>query len=479
MANPLLKSSLLFTDALKLKKPTAFQVMLKPAGSRCNLGCAYCYYLEKSKLYQETKDHRMTEDLLEEYTKQFIEAQQVPVVTFTWQGGEPTLMGLDFYKRAIEFQKKYAGGKTIENSFQTNGTRLNDEWCKFFYDNKILVGVSIDGPEHNHDHYRKTPAGQGTFKRVMKGIELLKKHKVEFNTLSVVNDYNVHFAAETYQFLKSIGSVFLQFLPVVERLAENLPVDQLVLVHNEFRGDAKVAKWTVGAKDFGGFLIRIFDEWVRRDVGRTFVQIFDATLANWVGEMAGICVFSETCGDALVMEHNGDLFSCDHYVFPDYYLGNINDTPITDMVKSQRQFDFGINKRNALPVYCLRCDVRFACHGECPKHRIINTPDGKPGLNYLCEGYKMFFHHVQPYMDFMAKELKNKRAPANVMNWIRNRENQAIKTSIPCGSVFWPSGAASAPSGSRRSHTPASDRPPRNSGSARSAPRSSCHGRVE
>ncbi len=373
----------------------------------------------------------MSDELLEEFTKQFIEAHQVPVVTFTWQGGEPILLGLDFFKRALELQKKYAGGKTIENAFQTNGTRLNDEWCKFFTDNKILVGISIDGEEHNHDHYRKTISGGPTFKKTMKGIELLHKNKVEFNTLSCVTDYNVHFASETYRFLKSIGSVFLQFLPIVERKATDQPENMLALVANDYPGDAEVTEWSVTGKDFGKFLITIFDEWVRHDVAMYYVQIFDATLANWVGEMPGICVFAETCGDALVMEHNGDLFSCDHFVYPECFLGNISETPLIDMVKSQRQFDFGIDKRNKLPRYCLRCDVRFACHGECPKHRFINSPDGKPGLNYLCEGYKMFFYHVEPYMEFMAKELNNKQAPANVMNWIRNKERQVVKQSIP------------------------------------------------
>jgi uncharacterized protein len=430
-----------FTDALKLKRPNAFHVMLKPAGPSCNLECTYCYYLEKKKLYPGKKDFKMSDELLEEFTKQFIEVHQVPVVSFTWQGGEPTLMGLDFYKKAIELQKKYANGKTIENSFQTNGTRLNEDWCKFFTDNNILVGISIDGPEHNHDHFRKTASGGPSFKRAMKGIELLHRHKVEFNTLSCVNDYNARFASETYRFLKSIGSGFIQFLPVVERKAPGQPENMLTLVANDYKKDAEVTEWSVTGKEFGKFLITIFDEWVRSDVGHWFVQIFDATLANHVGEMPGICVFAETCGDALVMEHNGDLFSCDHYVYPEYYLGNIVEKPMIEMVKSQRQFDFGIDKRNKLPRYCLQCDVRYVCHGECPKHRFINTPDGRPGLNYLCEGYKMFFHHVEPYMEYMAKELKNKRAPANVMKWIRNKDSQAIKPvsperndPCPCGS---------------------------------------------
>ena len=422
---------ILFTDALKLKQPAAFNVMLKPAGPSCNLNCTYCYYLEKKLLYPGKNEFRMSDELLEEFTRQFIEAHQVPVVTFTWQGGEPTLMGLEFYKRALDLQKKYAGGKTIDNAFQTNGTRLDDEWCKFFYDNRILVGISIDGPEHNHDHYRLTAAGGPSFKRVMKGIELLKKHKVEFNTLSCVNDYNVHFASETYKFLKSIESVFMQFLPVVERKTTDVSENILTLVANDFNKDAKVTDWSVNGKDFGKFLVTIFNEWVRNDVGRYFVQIFDATLANTVGEMPGICVFAETCGEALVMEHNGDLFSCDHYVYPEYYLGNILEIPMIDLARSQRQFDFGINKRNKLPRYCIQCDIRYACQGECPKHRFMLTPDGKPGLNYLCEGYKMFFHHVEPYFGYMAKELRNKRAPANVMTWLKNKENQILKPIVP------------------------------------------------
>ncbi len=426
-----MKANLLFTDALKLRRPNAFHVMLKPSGPICNLNCTYCYYLEKRKLYPNTKQFRMSEDILETFTRQFIEAHEVPIVTFTWQGGEPTLLGLDFYRKAIDLQKKYSGDRKIENAFQTNGILLNDDWCKFFTDNDILVGISIDGEEHNHDHYRKTVSGAATFRRVMKGIELLHKNKVEFNTLSVVNDYNVHYSKETYRFLKKIGSGFIQFLPVAERSIGNKGSGELELVNPSFPGKAAVTHWSVDPEEYGRFLITIFDEWVRNDVSRYFVQIFDATLANYVGENPGLCVFNDTCGDALVMEHNGDLFSCDHFVYPDYYLGNISETYLIDLVKSQKQFDFGIDKRNKLPAFCLRCDVRYACHGECPKHRFILTPDGKPGLNYLCKGYKLFFKHVEPYMEFMANELKNKRPPANVMQWIRNKDNQVIKPSIP------------------------------------------------
>ena len=428
---PLPKSNLLFTDALKMQRPTAFNVMVKPTGPVCNLNCTYCYYLDKKKLYPGRNDFKLPEDLLEKFIKEYIEAQQVPVVTFVWQGGEPTLLGIEYFKKIVEIQKKYSAGKNIENAFQTNGTRLDDDWCKFFTDNKILVGISIDGEEHNHDRFRKTNSGGPTFKIVMKGIELLHRHKVEFNTLSVVNSYNVHYGTETYRFLKKIGSGFMQFLPAVERIGDISGDDRPSVVSPVYNQKAVVTDWSVGARDYGKFLISIFNEWVRNDVARYYVQIFDATLANFVGEMPGVCIFSETCGDALAMEHNGDIFSCDHYVFPEYFLGNINDKSLAAMATSQEQFDFGVSKRNSLPSFCLRCEVRYACHGECPKHRIINTPDGKPGLNYLCEGYKMFFKHAEPYMEFMAKELKAKRAPANVMQWLRNKENIVVKPSMP------------------------------------------------
>ncbi|MDP4224261.1 MAG: anaerobic sulfatase-maturation protein [Bacteroidota bacterium] len=405
--------------------------MVKPAGPACNLNCTYCYYLEKSRLYKGVNNFRMTDELLENFTKQFIGAHEVPVVTFTWQGGEPTLMGLDFYRKAIDLQKKYSYGKKIENAFQTNGTRLNNEWCKFFYDNNILVGISIDGEEHNHDHFRRTLSGRPTFRKVMKGIELLHRHKVEFNTLSTVNAYNVNYASETFRFLKKIGSGFIQFLPVVEHFDGTDSLAELKLVAPVHSLNATITEWSVRPRDYGKFLITIFDEWVRNDVAKVFVQIFDATLANYASENPGLCVFNATCGDALVMEHNGDVYSCDHFVYPEYFLGNIMHTPLIDIVKSQKQFDFGIDKRNRLPGYCMKCQVRFACNGECPKHRFLRTPDGQSGLNYLCEAYKLFFSHTEPYMEFMTKELNNKRPPANVMSWIKNRERQAVRKSIP------------------------------------------------
>ncbi len=290
--------------------------MVKPTGPVCNLNCTYCYYLEKRDLYAEVKDFRLKEEVLEDFIRQYIEALQIPVITFVWQGGEPTLLGLDYFKKIIEIQKRYSNGKTIENSFQTNGTRLNDEWCRFFAENKILVGISIDGEEHNHNHFRKTRGGKTTFRQVMKGIGLLHKNNVEFNTLSCVNSYNVQYAKETYRFLKRIGSGFMQFLPVVERRADIRQAGGLSLVPAGFGDNATVTEWSVNGMDFGNFLITIFNEWVRNDVANYFVQIFDATLANYAGVKSGLCVFSETCGESLVMEHNGDLFSCDHHVYP-------------------------------------------------------------------------------------------------------------------------------------------------------------------
>jgi len=420
-----------FEDGLKLQGPNAFQVMIKPAGPGCNLNCSYCYYLEKKKLYPAGGEYRMTEEMLEDFTRQFIEAQQVPEVTFTWQGGEPTLLGIDFFRKALAFQKKFCGGKKVGNAFQTNGTRLNDEWCRFFHDHHILVGISLDGPEHIHDHYRKNHSGEGSFKKVMKGIELLHRHRVDFNTLSCVHDYGARFGLEIYRFLKQTGSGYMQFLPIAERKALHPDAGELTLVTNDYLGETMVTDWSVGARDYGKFLIAVFDDWIRHDVAKYFVQIFDATLAGWVGEMPGICVFNETCGNSLALEHNGDLYSCDHFVYPGKLLGNILDKPLLEMVKSKSQFDFGLDKRNKLPSFCIRCEFRFACHGECPKHRFIKSPEGEMGLNYLCEGYRMFFKHVFPYMDFMAGELKNKRAPANVMNWIKKRENQAVKPDTP------------------------------------------------
>ncbi|NJK94099.1 MAG: anaerobic sulfatase-maturation protein [Bacteroidales bacterium] len=402
-----------------LNKPVFFSVMAKPVSSACNLNCTYCYYLEKKKLYPQEKNFFMSHELLEIFVKNYISAQQGPLISFVWQGGEPTLYSTDFFKKAIELQQKYAGKKTITNAFQTNGTRLTAEWCELFRRNNFLVGISIDGPEHVHNLHRINKAGNPTFSGVMDSIEMLKKYQIEFNTLTVVHRESPKFALEIYRFLKQIGSGFMQFIPIVERTALEGNNEELKLVNHLFRKKAEVTPWSVLPEDYGQFLITIFDEWVRHDVGKYFVQLFDVTLANWVGENPGLCVFNETCGDAVVMEYNGDIYSCDHFVYPEFRLGNLRNKGLQEMVTSPEQLSFGMNKLNKLPRYCQVCEYRFACHGECPKHRFMKTPEGEYGLNYLCKGYKMFFKHVHPYMQFMGDELEQKRPPANVMAWAK------------------------------------------------------------
>jgi len=397
--------------------PLPTYVMAKPIGSSCNLDCSYCYYLEKEKLYDNRKSLQMSNDTLEKYIESYIQSQPVPEVLFTWHGGETLLRDIPFYQKAISLQKKYGHGRKIENSLQTNGTLLNDEWCRFFKDNNFLIGISIDGPEHCHDYYRKNKSGASTFKQVMRGVELLQKHQVEFNTLSVINNYNVDFPLEIYRFFKEIGSRYMQFSPIVEQISQ-LRNDGLILLPPEGADDAMLAPWTVDAEKFGQFYIAIFDEWIRKDVGKYYVQLFDAALAGTVGEVPGVCIFAETCGHATALEFNGDLYACDHYVFPEYKIGNIKTQTICEMVFSQKQLRFGADKRDALPTQCRQCEFLKLCHGECPKNRIIKSKTGEPGLNYLCKGYYAFWKHSQPYMDFMANELFYKRPPANVMNVI-------------------------------------------------------------
>ena len=417
------KSKLIrFSDAVKETLPTAFHVMAKPIGPLCNLDCTYCYYLEKKNLYRDKKNFKMSEEVLEAYIRQMIDGQDVEEILFVWQGGEPTMMGIDFFEKAIEIQKFYAGKKKISNSFQTNGTLLNAEWCRFFKKNNFLVGISVDGPANLHDKYRKYKNGNPSFHMVMKGIKLLRKFQVDFNTLTVVNNINVGYPLEVYRFLKKIGSGFIQFIPIVERIAEEADPGELLLVAPEYSDEAKVSTWSVNPVKYGKFLTEIFDEWVLSDVGKYFVQIFDVTLANWVGAPPGLCIFGETCGFATALEHNGDLFACDHFVYEDNFLGNILDTPIVKLIQQAEQKKFGYDKRDKLTRTCIMCEYRFACHGECPKNRIAKTTDGQEGLNYLCKGLKYFFNHVHPFMDFMAEELKNKRPPANVKQWAKNRK---------------------------------------------------------
>ena len=393
-------------------------VMLKPAGAHCNLACKYCYYLEKNNLYQNSHRHLMSDEMLEQFTREYIEAQTMPQVLFTWHGGEPLMRSIDFYKKALALQKKYAHGKQIDNVIQTNGTLLTDEWCEFFAKNHWLVGISIDGPQEYHDHYRVTPAGKPSWEKVMQGIQLLKKHRVEWNAMAVVNAYNAEQPLEFYHFFRDNGCQYLQFTPIVERLTEHEDGRTLASLADD--REIPLADASVTPQQWGNFLCTIFDDWVRHDVGKTFVEIFDCTLANWMGVLPGICAYSKECGHAGVMEHNGDVYSCDHFVFPEYKLGNIREQSLIDMLYGEKQQAFSRLKHTSLPRQCKECDMEFACHGECPKNRFEKDKYGEPGLNYLCQGYYQYYTHVAPYMDFMKRELLAQRPPANIMNVLKN-----------------------------------------------------------
>jgi uncharacterized protein len=399
--------------------PPVFHVMIKPQGPICNLECSYCFYREKDQLYPDEKDFRMSHDVLEEFTRQYIQSQEVPEVVFSWQGGEPTLMGIAFFRRAVELQNKYKRpGMRVLNAFQTNGTLLDDEWCIFFREHDFLVGISLDGPEELHDKYRCHRGGGPTFSEVIRGLHLLQGHGVEYNVLTVVNRVNGRYHRQVYNFLKEEGVKFMQFIPAV---AEEAP--------------GMVTPWTVEPRVYGHFLCGIFDEWVRHDVGEIFVQLFDVLLGAWLGMRPALCIFSPTCGDALAMEHNGDLYSCDHFVSCKNLLGNILDTPMGDLVGSQFQRDFGRDKYKGLPNLCRKCDFLFACHGACPKDRFVKTPDGEGGLNYLCPGYKLFFEHVAPYMRIMAREVRAGRPARIIMEMLSRRSKKVGRNeSCPCGS---------------------------------------------
>ena len=388
-------------------------VMLKPAGSLCNLRCKYCYYLEKRKLYQQNPNNIISDHMLEKFIKEYIEAQSTPQVLFTWHGGETLMRPIAFYKRALELQRIYGRGRQIDNCIQTNGTLITDKWCEFFKENNFLVGVSIDGPQEFHDEYRRTSMGQPTFLKVMAGIKLLNKHKVEWNALAVVNDFNADYPLDFYNFFRDIECRYIQFSPIVERIV-NRP-DGLTLAPGMTPGGT-LTDFSVTPEQWGNFLCTLFDEWVKTDVGTYFVQIFDSTLANWVGEQPGVCTLAKECGHAGVMEFNGDVYSCDHFVYPEYRLGNLATRTITEMMYSEQQNQFARLKHQLLPQQCRECQFEFACHGECPKNRFVDDCYGNPGLNYLCQGYHQFFSHVAPYMDFMKRELDAKRPPANIMN---------------------------------------------------------------
>lgn len=389
--------------------PAAFHIMVKPRGAICNLRCDYCYYLRKADLYPDASFY-MSDETLESFTRQYIQSQQTPEVNFAWQGGEPTLMRLDFFRKAVAYQQKYARpGMKIENTLQTNGTLLNDEWCRFFAKNRFLIGISLDGPREAHDVYRKDKSGAPTFDRVVRGVKLLKKHKVDFNVLTCVSTANVHQPLEVYHFLRDeISAQFIQFIPIVERDNDT-----------GFQEGTALTSRSITGKQYGDFLIAIFNEWVHRDVGSVFVQIFDTALGRWLGAPGGLCVFQETCGKALVMEYNGDLYSCDHFVEPRHLLGNILETPLAELVGSEQQLKFGLNKKASLPRYCRECPVLFACNGGCPKNRTDLTPDGEAGLNHLCEGYKAFFTHIDQPMRMMAGLLRQGRPAAEIMKLLK------------------------------------------------------------
>lgn len=394
-------------------------VMTKPVGAVCNLACAYCYYLEKANLYKDTSKHVMSDELLEKFIREYIGSQTMHEVLFTWHGGETLMRPLSFYRKVVELQRQYAGGHAIDNCIQTNGTLLTDEWCEFFKENHWLVGISIDGPQEFHDEYRKNRSGRPSFAKVMQGIRLLNKHGVEWNAMAVVNDYNADYPLEFYHFFKEIGCRYIQFAPIVERLSKHEDGRYLA---TPLQPGEQLADFSVSPEQWGNFLCTFFDEWVRNDVGQIFIQLFDSTLANWVGEQPGVCSMAKTCGHAGVMEFNGDVYACDHYVFPEFKLGNIYQQTLVEMMYSERQMEFGQMKQKSLPSQCRACEFLFACNGECPKNRFATTASGEPGLNYLCKGYHRFFKHVAPYMDYMKKELLAERAPANIMEAIRRGE---------------------------------------------------------
>lgn len=440
-----------------------FHVMAKPTGALCNLECSYCYYLEKERLWPDGASFRMIPAVVEAFVRQHIAAQPGPEVAFTWQGGEPTLLGLGFFREVVRLQRAHAGGKRITNALQTNGTLLDDAWCAFLAEEDFLVGLSLDGPRRFHDAVRPDKGGHATFDKVVRGLDLLKKHGTAFNTLTVVSATNAAHPLEVYRFLKEVGSTHLQFIPLVERRPDAaaralgldlaLPPELSAGPGGGVEGEepaphalgpkasaAPVTPETVTGAAYGAFLLGVFDEWVRHDVGRVFVQLFDVTLAGWMGMEPPLCVFRETCGDALVLEHDGSLFSCDHYVYPSYRLGSILETPLEELARSPAQVAFGRVKKDALPRYCRECEVRFLCHGECPKHRFLTTPDGEAGLNWLCEGYKAFFTRTAPHFQDMAELLRRERAPAEVMRLVARQDREEAfaragrNDPCPCGS---------------------------------------------
>jgi len=421
------KNTLTLEDAARLTGPKAFNIMLKPAGSLCNLDCKYCYYLDKAEIYGG-KEPKMSEDMLRTVVKEYIAANDVPEVTFNWHGGEPLVLGKDFYRKALSFQKEYADGKIIHNTLQTNGTLLDGEWAELFAKGDFLIGISIDGPREIHDAFRKDKGGAPTFDKVVSGIRILQRGGVQFNTMSTVNRKSEGKGVQVYEFLKSLGSRYMQFMPVVEHVKYPLKDGKpdkgaRPYIVSPTTPDAVIAPWSISDIAFGKFMIEIFDKWLEGDVGNYFVNYFDAALACWCSAQPGICVFAPTCGGNAVIEHNGDFYPCDHFVYPEYKLGNIRERSIREMFSDPVMGRFGIDKRNTLPAKCRKCKWLFACNGECPKHRFSKTEKGETGLNTLCTGLQMFYSHIAPYMEKMKEYLENGQSPAYVMYWAKIRNH--------------------------------------------------------
>ena len=407
-------------ESIELQYGRPMYVMAKPVGAACNLQCSYCYYLEKKRLY-DASSQLMSDEMLELFIREYIHSQTTLEVLFTWHGGEPLLRPISFYERALELQRQYANGRRIANCIQTNATLIDDEWCEFFRKNNFLVGVSIDGPQTMHDSLRTSRRGESSYRDVMRGLRLLNRHRVEWNAMATVNAANVEHPLEFYRFFRDeLECQFLQFTPVVERICQTGGGESRLMHAAEPSGE--VVPYSVTAEQWGRFLCAIFDEWVCHDVGRMFVQLFDSTLANWVGEAVGVCTMSKYCGHAAVIEHNGDVYSCDHFVFPEYKLGNLNEKSLSEMMYGRQQSEFGVAKHRTLPRQCRECEYEFACHGECPRNRFLMTADGEPGLNYLCKGYHAFFSHAAAAMDYMRRQLQQGCPPANVMRWLAEQK---------------------------------------------------------
>lgn len=395
-----------------------FNIMIKPGGSLCNLDCRYCYYSEKSALFSENTGRKMTDECLEAIVRQQFLSQQGDEVQFAWQGGEPTVCGLPFFERAVALQRKYSDGRRFSNALQTNGTLLNDDWCRFLAEHEFLVGISIDGPENLHDRFRTCRSGGGSFEDVMRGVELLKKHGVNFNTLTCVHRANEGKGKDVYRFLRGIGSQHMQFIPVVERetnaIARNmgLRLATPAPLRRRLKCQPRVTSWSVTPVGYSRFMMEIFDRWIQHDVGRIHIQLFEEFLARCLGVKAGLCVFSEQCGQNLVVEHDGSVFSCDHFVYPDFKLGTVQKEGLQSCANDERQLAFGASKLKDLPKQCLRCPVKFACNGGCPKHRFSRSVDGEPGLNYLCTAYRSMFEHMGPWM-LQIRELISRGRPAS------------------------------------------------------------------